>query len=155
MAVKSLESILADHPFFKDMNPEYLKLITGCARNERFEPGQFIFRQGEKADKFYILRHGAVALEISGAERGAITVDTLGAGDILGWSWLVPPYLYHNDAHVISMTRAISLDAKCLRKKCEADHGLGYELMKRFLPVFADRLKHTELQLLDIYGRKH
>jgi CRP-like cAMP-binding protein len=150
--METLEPILVAHPFLKGLDESYLKLIVGCASNVRFEAGEYIFREGEEADNFYIIRHGQVALEISAAERGHIIIESLGEGDVMGWSWLVPPYRWHYDAQATMLTRAIALDGKCLRKKCDADHSFGYELLSRFFPVLMDRLKHAQMQLMDIYG---
>ena len=148
----SLQPILAEHPFLKGMKPEHLEVLAGCASNVRFEPGSFIFRQGQEANAFYILRDGKVAIEVFGAQRGAIAIDTAGEGDVLGWSWLIPPYHWHFDAKTVEPTRAIALDARCMRFKCDSDHELGYELMKRFAQVIEQRLDATRWQLLDVYG---
>jgi CRP-like cAMP-binding protein len=150
--MQTLEPILATHPFFRDLDPRYLQLIVSCAANVRFEAGQFIFREGEDAHQFYLLRHGTVSLEIFVPQRGSLTVQTLREGDVLGWSWLLPPYRWHFDARAVVLTRAIALDGKCLRTKCEADHDLGYELLKRFAQLILDQLQATRLQLLDVYG---
>ena len=150
--METLQPILAKHPFFKDLAPDHLDLITGCASNVRFDPETFIFREDEDAHHFYLLREGKVGLEILSPDKGPITVQTLGEGEIIGWSWLVPPYAWHFDAHVLETTRAIALDAKCLRTKCEADHDLGYELLKRMTVLMEQRLQATRLQLLDLYG---
>jgi len=150
--METLERTLAEHPFFKDLGEPYLKLVTGCASNVRFEPDKFIFREGEEADQFYLIRQGRVALQVFLPDRGAITVETLEEGDILGWSWLIPPYHWHFDARALELTRAIALDGKCLRNKCEEDRSLGYELLKRFAHIMEDRLSSTRLQLLDLYG---
>lgn len=150
--METLEPILAQHPFLKDLEPRHLQTIVGCAANVRFDAGQFIFREGEAAKHFYIIRHGKTALEIFVPGRGPVTIQTLGAGDVLGWSWLFPPYRWHFDARAIELTRAIALDGECLRGKCEADHDLGYELIKRFANVIVERLQATRLQLLDVYG---
>ena len=88
----------------------------------------------------------------SAPQRGAIAIDTVGEGDVLGWSWLIPPYHWHFDARAVEPTRAIALDGRCLRGKCDADHELGYELMKRFAQVIEQRLEATRWQLLDVYG---
>ncbi len=150
--METLEPIIAAHPFFKDLDPKYLALITGCASNVRFEAGGSVFHEGEEADQFYIIRHGQVGLEINAAQRGIITIETIGEGDVLGWSWLVPPYRWHYDAQALTLVRAIALDGKCLRRKCAEDHSFGYELFSRFFPVLIDRLQHVRLQLLDVYG---
>jgi CRP-like cAMP-binding protein len=153
--METLEPILAEHPFFHNLDPAYLQLVVGCASNVRFEANQIIFREGEEADKFYLLRHGQVSLEIFAPERGSVNVQTLDEGDILGWSWLIPPYQWHFDARATTLVRAIALDGKCLRNKCEANHDLGYELLKRFAYIVGQRLDATRLQLLDIYGIHH
>jgi CRP-like cAMP-binding protein len=150
--METLERILLEHPFLKGLDRSYIELIVGCASNVRFNAGEFIFREGEEANRFYFIRHGRVALEIFVPERGAITIQTLGEGDVLGWSWLFPPYRWHFDARALELTRAIALDGKCLRQKCEENHDLGYELMKRFAHVIEERLQATRIQLLDIYG---
>ncbi len=150
--MESLEQILAESPFLQGLQPEYLKLITGCASNVRFDGGQYLFREGEEAEKFFIIRHGRIGLEIYSPERGAITIQTLESGDILGWSWLVPPYQWRFDAKATELVRAVALDGKCLRTKCEEDHNLGYTLLKRFAHIIEQRLEATRLQLLDVYG---
>ncbi len=150
--MESLKNILEEHPFLKGLEAKYLDLIVGCASNVRFDAGQFIFREGEEAHQFYIIRGGKVALEIFSPERGSIIIDTLESGEVLGWSWLVPPYQWRFDARASELTRAIALDGKCLRKKCEQHHDLGYELLKRFADIMAQRLDATRLQLMDMYG---
>lgn len=150
--METLERILAQHPFFNELDPDHLKLVTGCASNVRFEQDQYIFRVGEEANQFYLIREGRLALQLFSPDRGRITVETLSTGDILGWSWLIPPYYYVFDAMVLEVTRAIALDGKCLRRKCEEDRNLGYELLKRFSSLLEHRLETTRLQLLDLYG---
>jgi CRP-like cAMP-binding protein len=148
----TLEPILAEHPFLKGLKPEHLELLVGCASNVRFEAGAFVFRQGEEANHFFILRDGKVAVELFAPQKGAVAIDTYGEGEVLGWSWLIPPYHWRFDARAIEPTRAISLDARCMRDKCENDHDLGYELMKRFARIIEQRLDATRWQLLDVYG---
>ncbi|HEC17624.1 MAG TPA: cyclic nucleotide-binding domain-containing protein, partial [Sedimenticola sp.] len=133
--------ILHQHPFFRDMPEDYLATLAGCASNVRFKPGSRVFQRGTPADSFYILRTGRIAIDIESPERGDITIATLGEGEVVGWSWLFPPYEWHHDARAVEDTRAIALDGKCLRGKCEADPALGYELMKRFSAMVIDRLK--------------
>ncbi len=150
--METLKPLLAEHPFFEGLEPRHLDLIVGCATNVRFDAGTFIFREGEEANAFYIIRHGQVALEIFVPQRGPITIETIGQGEVLGWSWLFPPYHWHFDARAVTLTRAIALDGKCLRTKCEEDHDLGYQLVKRFAHIIMQRLQATRLQLLDVYG---
>ncbi|OBF55460.1 Crp/Fnr family transcriptional regulator [Mycobacterium sp. 852002-53434_SCH5985345] len=150
--MRTLEGVLARHPFFRGMDPRYVQLAVGCAANLRFTAGELIFREGQPADHFYLIRAGRIALETPALGRGSLTVQTLGDGDILGWSWLVPPYNWRFDARAVETTRAIGFDGKCLRGKCEEDHELGYELQKRVIAVLGEHLDATRFRLLDIYA---
>jgi CRP-like cAMP-binding protein len=111
-----------------------------------------ILREGEDANQFYLIRSGKVSIQLMTPNKGPVIIQTLHEGDILGWSWLVPPFTWHFDAKAIELTRMIALDGKCLRAKCEEDHDLGYELLKRFADIMSKRLESTRLQLMDIYG---
>lgn len=152
--ITTLEPILAEHPFFSGLRPEYLKLVTGCASNVRFDAGQQVARAGEEANTFYIIRQGKVAVEVFAPGQGMIMIETLGDGDVCGWSWLFPPYRTHFDSRALELTRAIALDGKCLRGKCENDPALGFDLLKRVAGVMVQRLQAARLQLLDVYGSK-
>lgn len=149
----SLEPLLAEHPFLKGLKPEYLELVTGCASNVRFEANQQIYLTGEEANTFYIIREGKVAVQVFVPGRGVVPVETLREGDVLGWSWLFPPYRWHFDAKANTLTRAIALDGRCLRAKCDADPAFGYEIVKRVSHVMMERLEASALQLLDVYGK--
>jgi CRP-like cAMP-binding protein len=151
--VKNLEQILQEHPFFAGAPVEEVKLVAGCARNHLFQPGAYLFREGGPADEFFLIRHGRVALEIAAPGRSPAVLETLGVGEFVGASWLIPPYRWALDARAVELTRATGIDAVCLRGKCEADHDLGYAMMKRFLPALVKRLHTTRLQVLDVYGK--
>ena len=150
--MEGLERIVSEHRFFAGLDPNFLSLVTGCAKNVRFDAGQFLIHEGEAADQMYMIRQGRVALQTSAPGRGEITFQTLGEGEMVGVSWLIPPYRWNEDAKALELVRAISIDAACLRNKCEADHHLGYEMMKRFVPVLVERLHATSMQILDVYG---
>lgn len=154
MTTQTLEPIIAEHPFFRGLSSDDIQLLTGCASNVVFKAGETICREGDPANQFFVLRQGKVALEVHTPERGAVVLQTIGAGEILGWSWLIPPYQWRFDARAMELTRAIALDGECLRNKCEANPRLGYELLKRVAAVFAERLLATRLQLLDVYGQR-
>ena len=149
--METIERIIADHSFFAGLDQAFLSLVVGCASNVRFDAGSYIFKKGDEANAFYLIREGRVALEIFAPERKPIIVDTLEVGDILGWSWLLPPFQWKFSAHVRTGVRAIALDGKCLRAKCEENHDLGYEVLKRFATVIERRLEATRFQLLDVY----
>ena len=151
--MEGLERILSEHPFFATFPKEHRELLAGCAKNHRFNTGQFLFHEGDAANEFFLIRHGKIALEIVVPGREPIVFETLHDGDIVGASWLVPPYRWMFDARAVGLTRAIGMDAACLRGKCEADHHLGYQMMKRFLPILVGRLHATRLQILDVYSK--
>ena len=149
----TVEETLTEHPFFAGFSPAHSKLVGGCARYRHFQDGEYLFHEGDPANEFFLVRHGKVALEITAPGRAPIVFATIGEGEIVGASWLVPPYRWMFDARAVELTRAIGINAECLRGKCEADHHLGYEMMKRFLPIFVNRLHATRLQILDVYGQ--
>jgi CRP/FNR family transcriptional regulator, cyclic AMP receptor protein len=152
--METLERIVAEHPFFEGLESNYTELLTGCASNVRFSAGTYIFKEGEEANQFYLIRAGKVALQIFAPQSHPLTVETLEEGDLLGWSWLVPPYIWNFHARAIQETRAIALDGKCLRAKCEQNHDLGYEVLKRFSQLMVRRLHATRFQLLDVYASR-
>ena len=141
--METIETILHDVPLFEGLTPAELELIAGCGSNVRFREGELLFRDGDEADTFYVLRHGSVALETFVPARGPVTIETLEAGEVVGWSWLFPPYRWHFDARALSLVRATSFDGACLRGKCESDPRLGYDLMSRFAQVVIERLQWT------------
>jgi len=151
--MENLQNILLEHPLLAGLEPRFAALVVGCAKNVRFDAGQFLCHEGDPADEIYLIRHGGVSLEIVAPGRGAVTFLTVHPGEIVGLSWLVAPYRWAFDAKALELTRAVSLDARCLRGKCEADHDLGYEMMKRFTPVLLERLNAARLQLLDVYAK--
>jgi len=150
--MQGLERIVLDQLFFAGLGPEIGAAISGCARNLRFAAGEYLFREGEPANEFYLLRQGAVALELHSPGQQPLIVATLREGEILDGSWLVPPYRWTFDARASELVRVLGVDARCLRDKCEVDHDLGYELMKRFAGAMGERLRAMRLQVAGVYG---
>uniref|UniRef100_A0A832MKZ8 Cyclic nucleotide-binding domain-containing protein n=1 Tax=Eiseniibacteriota bacterium TaxID=2212470 RepID=A0A832MKZ8_UNCEI len=148
----TLEPILAEVEFFRGMKQEHLALVAGCAQNVRYDRGEFAGRVGDPADKFWVVREGRMALELHTPNRGAITIATMTEGDVVGFSWLLPPYQLRFDVHVLQPTRALMFDGACLRGKCVADPSLGLDLYQRVTRIIAERLEAMSLQLLDVYG---
>ena len=148
----SLEPIIREQPFFQGLEDRHIKLITGCAKNVRYKEGNVVFHEGDPAHQFFLIREGQVAIEVMIPQRGFTRIQTVQAGEVLGWSWLIKPYRWHFSARTQRPTRALAFDGKCLRRKCEKDHDLGYEFFKRFTQLMIDRLEATRLQLLDLYG---
>lgn len=149
--METLERILADHAFFRDFDKNYLQLMVSCASNVRFEAGTYLFHEGEAANRFFLVREGKVALEVPTPQHTSLTIQTLNEGDVLGWSWLIPPYRWRFDAKAVTPTRAFAMEGECLRAKCEADQALGYQFLKRFTPLIVQRLQATRGNLLEVY----
>jgi len=150
--MRTIETLIHDAPIFQGMSPEALELVSGCASNVRFADDEMLFREGDEADVFYVVRHGRVALDMFVPARGPVTIETVDPGEVIGWSWLFPPHRWHFDAKALGLVRATKFDAACLRQKCEADTAFGYDLMGRFAQVMIERLQWTRLRLLDLYG---
>lgn len=148
----AMEELLGEHPFFAGLGASALRLIAGCASNVHFAAGDRIFDEAGEASRFYVIRHGRVALEVHSPTRGPLVIDTMEDGEVLGWSWLVPPYRYFGDARAVTPVSATALDGTCLRGKCDADPELGYELLKRVTAVMYRRLESARVRMLDLYG---
>jgi len=153
--VETLEPVLRGHPFLAGLEPGYLDLLAGCASNARFPGGAFLFREGAPADRCYLIREGKLALEIMAPGGGTIIVQTLGPGDVTGFSWLLEPHRWQFDGRAVEPVRAIALDGPCLRAKCADDPRVGFDLMQRFARLATQRLQATRLRLLDVYGNAH
>jgi len=150
----NLKSIIERHPFFQGLGTEHLDLLTGCARNQVFREGEVVFREGDRADTFFLVRHGRIALEIHAPGREPLTIGTVQDGEVFGASWLIPPFERQFDARAVTLVRVLALDGSCLRDKCDQDPLLGYQLMQRFAAVLVRRLQATRYQLLDVFGPK-
>ena len=147
----SIDQYLPESPFFQGLDGSIIDLLSGCAADVHVRRGEFVFHESDPADHFYVLRRGLVAIEVRTPARGVV-LDTLHDGDVVGWSWLVPPYRWTFDARATADTSAIAFDAACLRAKLAADPHVGYELTKRFIGLMNQRLQSARIRLLDIYG---
>jgi CRP/FNR family cyclic AMP-dependent transcriptional regulator len=140
------------HPFLAGMNRTQLALLTDCAIAAHFKTGETILRQGEFADRCYLIETGKVALESGGGFGEALVIETIGAGDLLGWSWMFPPYTWQFTARAIEPTTAIFFYGRSLREHCEKDHSLGYDVLKRISAVMVRRLQAAHNQMLSLYS---
>lgn len=143
--------MISEHPFLKTLPPTYLALLTQCAEPREFEPGEIIFREGEIADRFYLIEQGKVALESQASRGSQKDIQQLGPEDVLGWSWLFPPYVWHFQARATEPTRALALNGRHLLNACEQNHEFGYDLMNRFAQVLIRRLQAAQDQLAKLH----
>jgi CRP/FNR family cyclic AMP-dependent transcriptional regulator len=144
---------MAGHPFLKGMKPEHLQTLAACALEVEFKPGERIFREGELANRFYLIERGLVHVESEVQEHGPLLLQTIGPGDVLGWSWLFPPCYWHFDARAVSPVKAIFFYGTRLREQCEEDHDLGYQLMNRMAAVVIKRLQAARRYLVELAER--
>jgi len=152
--MKTLEAAISDHPFLKHLSPGHLQILIDSAMQVELKANETIFREGDPANRFYLIESGKVALETAARDHEPKLIQTIGAGDVLGWSWLFPPYYWHFDARALEPTKAIFFYGSRLREQCEEDHDLGYELMKRMAGIVIDRLQATRQRLLDFHRSK-
>ena len=139
---------VALHPFLAGMSRAQLAILTDCAMATTFKKGQTILREGEFANRFYLVESGKVVLESAEGLGEPVVVQSIGAGDLLGWSWMFPPYVWQFTARALEQTTAIFFYGTILREYCEKDHSLGYELFKRMSVVMMKRLQAARKQML-------
>ncbi len=146
----SLAKWVAEHPFLEGMKSEHLAILTECAMPAEFKQDELIFREGDPANRFYLIRSGRVKLEAEVKERDPMLIQTIGPGDVLGWSWLFPPYYWRFDARAATPVKAIFFYGTWLREYGEQDHHLGYQLMKRTAEVVIKRLQAARKYLVEL-----
>lgn len=148
----SPEEVLKEHPFFKGISDQHMEFLVSVARPLRIESNHFLFRQGSGADCFLVLHSGDMALELHVGAKGARIIQTMTAGEVIGWSWLYAPYRWMYDGRALNTVECLCLDGEKVRKHMEEDHEFGYEVLDRFGEVIVEALNRTRLQLLDVYG---
>jgi CRP-like cAMP-binding protein len=144
--------LLAVHPFLDGLKRPQLERLAHWGHRSLFQAGARVFSEGGKAERFWLIREGSVALDMYIPGRGDVVIETLGPGTLLGWSWLFPPYRWHLGATAVAQTLTIEFDGTEVRRLCSEDTQLGYELYRRFIHVVVSRLQATRLRLLDLYG---
>jgi CRP-like cAMP-binding protein len=152
MQTHDMAELLAAHPIFTGFDRASLDELAGCARIESWRAGATIFREGDVADALWLIRRGEVAVEIAAPGRAPLVVETLHAGDVLGWSWLLPPHRFMADALALSEAGGLRLDAACLRRECDEQPAIGFRFLKSWLPHLTERMRAQRLQMFDLYG---
>ena len=152
--MESIDQTLIDHPFFRNMDAKYVDVFASAARREKYREGTFLFREGDTADRIYFVQRGQVAVEIHAPPQGTVSIETVGPGEVLGWSWAMPPFRKSFAARCVTDMEAVVIDATAIREAMRDDHELGYEVLSRLVTIIAHRLQATRLQLIDIYSVK-
>jgi len=148
-----LDSALVERSILKGLTPKQIETLDRCASSVQFQTGNLIFEQGKEALRFYLIRSGKVGLELYTPERGPRPIQTIDPGDLLGSSWIVPPYKWQLDARALGRTEAIAFDARRVQSECQADHELGYELLSRFFIAISRRLDAAQKKILEMYAK--
>lgn len=151
--METMRDLLSTQPFLAGLSPAYLDKLLPWAKTWEFPLGTRIFEEGRQAERFWLIRQGRVSLESHVPGRGAMVVESLGRGAVLGWSWLFPPYRWHYSASAGEVTSVIEFDAAGVRELCQRDPALGFQLAMRFTEVVVDRLQSTRMRMLDQYDR--
>lgn len=149
--MKTIQELLPGVPFFDGLTADELALLAGCATNVHLRPGQYLFREGDPADSFFVVRHGRISIEMH-TPTAQVVLDSAHEGEVVGWSWIVPPYRWTFDARATEETSGVSFDATCLRSKFDSDPRLGFDLMQRVVRVMSNRIHSARVRLLDLYG---
>lgn len=153
--MRPIDDIIARHEFFKDFRPDHLELLQSCAEEKRFNRDQYLLRQGQGAERFFLIRKGEVHLELVSPEGRRISMQVLGPGDIVGWSWMVPPYKWSFDAQAVETTIAIVFDGAALRKRCEKDFEFASRIQGKICEALTRRLVAACEQILELHeGRE-
>jgi CRP/FNR family cyclic AMP-dependent transcriptional regulator len=152
MSKAAILEALRQHPFTHDMEEAWKEVLAEMARLQTYPPDALLLREGRAADAFFLIVDGLVAIEMFAPGRGALRLQTVGAGEVVGWSWVLPPHRWEFDARALAETTAVVLDAAALRAQMSQDHALAAWILSRLLAVIASRLKATRLQLLDLYA---
>ena len=139
---------LATHPFLHGMSPDHLGTLAGAACDVSFPARHRLFEDGGYATRFWLIRSGHVSLDLHVPGEGPVVIETIGMGEMLGWSWLFPPYKWAFGAVSATAVEAFEFDAAAVRERCAADCGLGYEFNQRVSRVLAKRLQATRIRLI-------
>ena len=148
LILEPLEARIGLHPFLVGLPPHYIKLLADCAMVKNFAKGEYLFRQGEFANRFYLIEEGKIVLEALDTAEKRVVIEEVGPGKLVGWSWLFPPYIWHFDARAVEPTTALFFYGTILREYCAKDPSLGFELFKRMSQVMVERLQSARARLI-------
>jgi CRP/FNR family transcriptional regulator, cyclic AMP receptor protein len=141
----------ASHAFLNSLSERHRMVLAAGVRPFTAEPTQVLARAGEPANDFFLIQDGHVAIGMTTPDGDGVTMQTVGRGDVIGWSWLVPPHRWKFDCRAVDHVQGLAFNAAWLRDKCEQDHDLGYHLLRQLTTVMASRLEATRRQLKDFY----
>ncbi|MCP3688550.1 MAG: cyclic nucleotide-binding domain-containing protein [Gammaproteobacteria bacterium] len=140
---------LSSHVFFSGLDDSFIEFLASCANQRKVDKGHVLFQQGTNAEKFYLLRNGKVSVQVPALVGPTLEIQTLGANQMLGWSWLIPPYRWNFMARALQETELLEFDGSAVLARCEQDPRFGYELFKLFAALMSERLDAARQKLMD------
>lgn len=149
--MEDLSRALREHPFASSLSEEQVRFLAGCTKNLRFDAGTYLFQEDQPATDLLLVRSGRVALETHVAGKGALVIETIGPGDVIGWRALLAPERWHVDGRALETTVAFAIDAACLRDKLAAEPSFAVRVLTELLGIVHRRLERARLQQLDVY----
>jgi CRP-like cAMP-binding protein len=152
--MRNLEEYLPEHPFFAGMDPALVGRIAEYAENVHVPAGGLLFREGDPADHFYLVRRGEISVEVRAPDGRTVVLHTAGPGDVVGLAWLQPGFPWLFNARAVTECSAVRLTAIGLLRRCREDRELGYALMQRIAAVMYRRLADAKALLLAEHGSR-
>ena len=149
MDKQAIEDFLSSHPFFSGMDKRYVEFLANSVTEIQIGEGEVLFHQGDRADKFYLLRQGKVSVQVPALVGPVLEIQTLGKDQILGWSWLISPYRWHFLARAVEDSTMLEFDGSVILAHCDEDPKFGYELLKRFAALMSERLESARQKMMD------
>jgi CRP/FNR family cyclic AMP-dependent transcriptional regulator len=149
MSMQSTEDYLSSHPFFNELDDRFMKFLSNSCTELGIKKGEVLFHQGEFADKFYLLRNGQISVHVPALVGPTLEIQTLSKDQMLGWSWLIPPYRWHFVARAVEDSDMLEFDGRAILAHCEEDPKFGYELLKRFSGLMSERLDAARQKMMD------
>jgi CRP-like cAMP-binding protein len=147
--MQSIEEYLSTHAFFSGLDDSFMKFLTSSAKEVQIKEGHVLFQQGKPADKFYLVRNGKISVQVPALMGPTLELQTLGEDQILGWSWLIPPYRWNFHARALEDSEVLEFDGSAILARCEEDPKFGYELFKRFAALMSERLDAARQKMMD------
>ncbi len=149
MSESSIKDLIATNEVFRDLDPEFIDILAEQGSEREYAAGEAVFRYGERAETFHIVREGTVTVEVAAIEGPPLELQELGEGALLGWSWLIPPYRWNFQARARTAARVVEFDGHAIRERCERDPRLGYEILKRFARLMSERLEEARGKMME------
>ncbi|MGF1579378.1 MAG: cyclic nucleotide-binding domain-containing protein [Gemmataceae bacterium] len=151
MTGNALLGMFAEYDFFNNFSEQHLMKLAAGAKTFRLATGEYLAREGAPGSGLYLLQSGQISLHMQAPNKGTVHVQDVGPGNLVGWSWLVPPHKWQFDCRAVDDVKGLGFDGGWLRELCEQDHVLGYQLLKQMITVMHTRAAATRTHLLDMY----